>query len=150
MILNEPGQIREFVPSRSARDDIEYILSVWQSRLNLTHWTIKVDWATPPERPDGADEGDMLWADVVWGNSSDDATIRFHESYLGWDRKQMNETVVHELIHLVNRDLQEGVESAEDVMPTSAFKVFRNRFEHEIEGVIERTAKLFVTLGGEV
>jgi hypothetical protein len=126
--------------TRTARDDIEYILSVWQGRLNLTHWVVKVDWDEPLEDVE---------ANIMWG-SYDQATVRFNTAHDKWSRRYTNETVVHELLHLVLRDLQNGVESAEAALSASAYRLFENRFQHELEGVVERLALLLVGLGGEV
>lgn len=131
----------EFTPDTLTREDIASLVDVWQERLRLTHWEIRIDWENEP----GEDE----LANVNW-SFYDVATLRFAATYPMWSRREANWTVVHELMHIVMRDLQEGVESAERVLPASAYRLFDARFQHELEGVVDRTAALLIELGGVV
>lgn len=125
------------------KSDIEKMVRVWQARMRLTHWTIKIDWDTL------LDEG-FRSGECEVSKRYDVATIRFGAGFPTWDRVFANQTVVHELLHVAGRDLDESVNAIDSQLSKRLFELFYERFEHENEGVIERTACVLVDLGGIV
>lgn len=124
------------------RADIEEIALTWRERLNLAHWTIRFSY--PAEI-----EGDPL-AETIGHDDYDHAEIRFSPSFPSWTREYANTVVVHELMHLVTRDLARACESLDELLSAGARSLFKSWFDHELEGVVDRTAALLVGLGGVV
>jgi len=123
---------------------IEQIVRVWQSRLKLDHWRITVDWQRPS--PPGS------YAEVILeGDTYDVATVRLDlRGYPKWDQRMANETIVHELVHLHERDLRFAITSAEDMVAKPAWALYWDRVTHEREGLVDRVATVLVELGGLV
>jgi hypothetical protein len=125
------------------RAEMERITRVWQERMRLTYWEITFDWSTPldPEETLG---------EIIRNNPYDDAKIRFAANFAEWDRRFANVVIVHELMHLLTRDLEEAAESAGALLGASAGKLFQARLDYELEGVVDRTAAVLVDVGGVV
>jgi hypothetical protein len=130
-------------PPRLTRGEIERIVAVWQDRMRLGHWQVDVDWSKPPEIED-------TLANCSAHGPYDFAKIRFSPEYPTWERRFANLVVVHELMHLVTRDLEYAAEAGEQAMPTAARPLFKSRIEHEVEAVVDKAATVLVDLGGVV
>lgn len=126
------------------REYVEYVLREWQIRLNLAHWNIKIKW------DELIPEDQKAEAEITMADDYESATLRLSDTYETWSEHWTNGTIVHELMHVVTRGLQVGFESAEIVMPTSAWKMFQDRMTHEMEGVVDKTALLMVEMAGVV
>jgi hypothetical protein len=124
------------------RPQLVRIVEVWQSRLRLTHWDLTVDTDTPAN-------GEAI-AECIRHHSYDTADLRFRPDWPTWSRRYANDTVVHELMHLQERDLSEAVNTAQLFCHPEAWKQFNDRCEHEREGLVDRLATILVDLGGEV
>jgi len=120
------------------REVIDELVRQWVPRLRLTHWELRVDWDKP------ADEGDE--ANISPHDSYDLAVLRFTTKFPKWPRYYAEQVVVHELLHLVTRDLEQVAAATRDTMPSSARQLAESAFEHEIEGVIDRVAACFAAL----
>ncbi len=124
------------------RRDVEKVLRVWVDRLQLRHWDLSIDWDTPAS--ENADA-------TTWrGNCYDRAVLFFDPEVLTWDALKLNRIVVHELLHLVTRDIDRVVEESCVSLPRRAYEQVDLRYEHAIEGVVDRLSYRFVELGGVV
>lgn len=121
-----------------ARDDIERIVRVWQQRLRLDLWEIRIDWTRETEHV----------AEVKPWSMYDYATLAISPRFTEWSLLLANRNIVHELLHLAMRDVDAAVETAEKVMPASAFKVFEANVENADEAMVDRLATVLVELGG--
>jgi hypothetical protein len=67
-----------------------------------------------------------------------------------WPEKKglpfVHRIVVHELLHLLVRDLDEVIDSLDGQLHRDAFTVTENRYCHEIEGLIDRLSYRLVEL----
>lgn len=61
---------------------------------------------------------------------------------------KIDETIIHEWLHVYLRDLEEAKDGAETWFTTAAWTDFEERYEHETEGVVEGMARLIVRLHG--
>ena len=113
------------------KPQLERILRTWQRRLKLEHWDIKIDWNNP------ADDGAI--ADNERMNKYDDSIIRLSRTWPSWDSTYAAATIVHELLHCHDRDLQEAMKALDGDKTWSA---------HELEGFVDRLAVILVGLAG--
>ena len=120
------------------RAKIIKLVGHWQEFLGLNHWLVAVDFETPPT--DGADA-------CIWRfHSYDGATLYLEEDWKSWDDPRANQLIVHELLHLLTRDLERAWDSVEGHVDPGVWKALDNRFDHELEGAIERLAGRLVEL----
>ena len=108
----------------------------WKRNLQLDHWLIEID-PDPPENPDAL-------ASVRPAESYDRATLRFAPEWPEWPPAFAERVIVHELLHIVFRDLVEAEQSIYDSLSHDARVLYSRRLDHEVEGVIDRLAERFV------
>lgn len=112
------------------------MVTKWKKNLRLDHWLIEI----VDEEPDNQD----ALASVMPAESYDRATIRFASSWPEWPPAFAERVVVHELLHIVFRDLVEAEQSIYDALSHDARVLYSRRLDHELEGVIDRLAERFV------
>lgn len=117
------------------RGRLEKITRAWQKRLGLERWDLKFGWDRPLDQ-----ENEV--ARVFRSNQYDSATIFFAADYRKWTPEFANQAVVHELLHLCHRDVDEAF----GVLDADAAS--KARWEHAMEGFIDRTACRIVEIGG--
>ena len=117
------------------------LLAYWKRRLGLSHWNIRLEL-------DAEFDPDTTDAHVRWDWSYDNATVRLAPRVRGYAPEKAESVIVHELLHLVLRDLEVAVSEAGVQLPKKARRHFRDRWHHESEGVVERLAVLLTELGG--
>ena len=118
--------------------EIERLVSDWQKRLKLEHWSIKVDWSRSPREDAYATTHRRIKYDI--------AEIYFDSEYRTWSKDFAEQLVVHELLHLTTRDLDQVIGDLEDLLRLESFKLVEKRYDHEIEGVVDRFATIVVEL----
>lgn len=123
------------------RRDIEIILWEWQRRLKLTHWRITINWDEPPEHEDSL-------ADNTAPAHYDEAILRLHKEWPKWELRDANVTLVHELLHLVLRDLRAAVTTLEPEFSPAVWAVWFDRYDTGNERAIEHLAQVLVDLSG--
>lgn len=123
------------------RADITDTLRVWQQRLLLDHWLIEINWA------ETIDDGEAN-AEIRIEEDYDAAKLVLAAGYAGWPREWANKVLVHELLHLVFRDLEEHVKAAKVLATGPVYDLFIDRYNHECEGVVDRIACRLVALAG--
>jgi hypothetical protein len=129
--------------SRPTKRWVESRLRTWIDRLGLTAWAITLDWDTP------ADEG--AWAQCWRSNDYDKATIYLCEGWADLGKAEVERLVVHELLHLVTRDLSRAhdfvLEAIEDNVPANNIAVAA--WKRAEEGVVDRLSFALVAAFGE-
>ena len=120
------------------REQIETYFETWLPRLRLTHWDIFINWDEPP--PEGES------AITTWAYAYDSAMFRFAPSYDTWTERYAEATVVHELLHLVARDLDVAIDACHSQLSGRARALAKARTDHEMEGVVDRVATVLVAL----
>lgn len=119
---------------------VERAIREWQRRLGLAEWDLAINWNDPC--PDDAD------ASTWRSNTYDRAEIKFDPHWRKWSWEFMNRIIVHELLHLVSRDIDRVVASVESQLHPEAWRSLDIRYDHEIEGLIDRLSYRFVEIGG--
>lgn len=135
--MSTPAPVLEF-KRELTREFMEKAMLEWRESLALTHWAIRIDWDEPANEDN--------YAEVTPKDSYDEARIRFDAGWASWKPDFAVKIIIHELLHLTTRDMLNAASSVEAVLPTSAWKLFDDRFEHELEGVIERIAVTLVNI----
>lgn len=118
------------------RRQIEKLVYRWQRKLKLDHWEIEIKWSEAPTPGSYATTWRM--------NQYDRAEIYVSPEFTTWTADFAERTMVHELLHLVTRDLDRVLGDAEGFLPKTAFRWIDKRYEHEVEGVIDRLATVLV------
>lgn len=117
---------------------IRKLIKHWQDFLGLQSWEITLDLSGPCEEGVKA----MTWRTDQY----DTATMILASDWREWDNRFANRLIVHELLHLVSRDLDEAMKSALSFLHDFEQGPVAQRFDHEMEGVIDRMAERLVTL----
>lgn len=118
------------------RKQLERIVREWQKRLGLHTWDIEVDFREPAAEEAHA----STWRSNVYER----AGIRFDREWPRWEPRFANQVVVHELVHLMARDVEESFKPAEPSPEVSRLQ------DRAIEQLVDRLACRFVDLGGMV
>jgi hypothetical protein len=119
---------------------IDTLVEDWAVRLNLQHWDIKVMWDEPADQK-------IDTANII--RDYDYAKIHLAGNWPTWSKDIAQRTIVHELMHLVTRDLEQVCADMEEVLGRLAWAVFEKRHNHELEAVVDRMATVLVFLGGD-
>jgi hypothetical protein len=116
--------------------DKEVAVRAWQERLGLGSWdiTVKVE---PVEGQDNA------WGACFPHDDYEVATIVIEPDVPG---EQLERIIVHELLHLVVRDLDWSAHQLEETLGPIIGAMFNTQFEHELESVVDKLAVMLVKM----
>ncbi len=122
------------------RGQIEKLLRRWQIKLGLSGWNIKIDFNKPASGDDDI---------TVWRSTSyDEADICLEPGWDKWEKDQgigfTELNIVHELVHIVLRDLEIAHMDLIDELSSQAQHLANDRFKHELEGVVDRIARILI------
>ncbi len=115
-------------------------IEAWQQRLahlGIGHFRIVAVHLTD-ETPGGR------YAKAAVQASTDYDTCEFWfalEHLEGCTERDLDETIIHEWLHVAWRDFDGVVDSVEPWMPKATYADFDDRIHHECEGLIERLAR---------
>lgn len=120
------------------RRDLLRALNVWQRRLRLRDWRIEMDFDTLAD--------DDCNATITFASDYQRATISLGA---GWDtvpEKVLQETLVHELVHIVLRGMTNAQAAIlyEGLMSRDVERQFNQRWDHEMERATENLAWILV------
>jgi hypothetical protein len=116
------------------------VLLTWIVRLNLNHWEIKILF---DRVPDGDNE-----AQIETSESYEKADIIFADSWKSWTETELNENLVHELLHLIHHGMELAAFSCSDFMGREARVLYAKRFTHELEKSTEHIASVLCEAWG--
>lgn len=111
---------------------IERLVREWTSRLGLERWKIDVKWDDPC--------GDDFTAVIDKSSYYDTATIRLEADWQKWKPDFAEQTMVHELLHLLHRDVDEAFRDLEGQLQRDAWVLSERRYKQAMEGFIDRMA----------
>jgi hypothetical protein len=126
------------------------ILDTWIDRLKLNHW--EIIWADLEELPPGAPTSWSTETAQAMAYRSKD----YNHSYIvlrDWEklsRAQANMLIVHELIHLPLRDIENVIDLVDGFLSTGVQNVIREAHDHSVEGAVDWVAQRMIELVGEV
>jgi hypothetical protein len=114
----------------------------WQHtlyELGLIHWSIDVEIVDEPAR---RYEESPAVASVSSAAHYDTAWMEFSKEWLAEsDELHIDKTIIHELLHVALRDLEQYLEEPKDWMPPATFHTWSAAMNHEQEGFIERISR---------
>ena len=125
------------------RHELELAVEWWRRRLGLERWAIRVEW----EPDDDGDDERRPHASTWRARDYDEARIRFNlAEYRGWDRRRGNVLVVHELLHLVTRDVEHVLDLTDGQIHRDSHELLVRAHRHAVEGAVDRLAYRLVEL----
>lgn len=114
--------------------------------LGLAHWRIEYICITD-EMPTDADGGARANASVNVSHLYDSYTLHFRDSFIEEaDERELDEAIVHELLHVWMRDLDEAIDSASGFMTEQVRYENGERTTAARERMVENMARLIVRL----
>lgn len=137
------------------KEQVESLLEDWKQRLGLGHWNIKVNWDMPVEL--GVD------AEIKIHNDYEQASIRIQQRtapaddeadraptrpFTEWTDKEGSHVIVHELLHIFEKQTSRAVQAAESSMSKPAYELLWSWYSHGSENWVDRLAQVLVSLGG--
>lgn len=120
--------------------ELEAILRLWQGRLGLERWELKVEWDKPA--------GEDFEAQIFCSADYDSARIRFEPEWSKWTREHAHKVIVHELLHALHRDIDNVLSGLDGQLHRDAQNVVEWQYRHALEGMIERLALRLVEISG--
>ncbi|SRR6266404_6373538 len=129
------------------RRALEKAVRLWQGRLGLEGWDLAVSWGKDPVTGEGCSED----ADATtWRSNTYDRAVVYPspDKFPNWTADFAHKVIVHELLHLVTRDVDRTVASIEGQVHPDVYRMIDKRYDHEIEGVVDRLAVRLVEIGG--
>lgn len=116
------------------------LIVVWQTRLGLERWKLETKWDEPC--------GEDFTAVIEKSPFYDTATLRLEAGWQKWSPEFAEVTVVHELLHLLHRDVDEAFRDLEGQLHRDAWLLSERRYKQAMEGFIDRTASRLVEIAG--
>lgn len=113
--------------------------------LGLMHWRFALDIEDDPQTGKGVSAA----ASVLTEDFYDTAQIVVAADSIPDGRtstEALDRYIVHELLHIVMRDLDQAIESIKDHLAPPAASQWEDRMEHEEEGVVDRIARAIVAM----
>lgn len=138
------------MPKKLTREQVEDKLAIWQQRLDLLHWDIRLDFDEEPEE-------DNALAEIACHQQYDRAVILFAQGWREWDPKSIGNArhsldylLAHELVHAKMRDLDQSVlNDLDGMIHPDAYRVFTEVFHRNRERVVDGMAVALVNGWGE-
>ena len=123
-------------------------VEMWQKRLTslgLGHW--RIEGVTIADDPPGY--GDAQAA-VQPSDQYDSVRFWFQTEYVeNATERELDETILHEWMHVAMRSLDQAIESVEYGLSPAAREVWRDRVQFEREGLVDRLARQIYALHSE-
>jgi hypothetical protein len=115
-------------------------ITYWQRKLGhlgVGHWRVE-EVLVQDETPAGPNAA----MTVRSSGSYDSCQFRARRDWLeNAGREEIDETIIHEWLHVCMRDLDHAIEAAEEWMPSHTWYSYDRAVDHEQEGVIDRLAR---------
>lgn len=120
-------------------------VEAWQQRLSLlgiAHFRIRAITMTD-EVPGWADSHAGVSVDTDY----DTVQFYFDNSYVeGATDKQLDETILHEWVHVAMRDLNNATNLARDWFPQGTWRTYDENLDHHKESLVDRMARQLYAL----
>lgn len=114
-------------------------VTFWQKKLGLDHWDIEVEVV---ESPHASGNSNLATAACWSSDTYDNAKIEIREDYAEWELEDLDQTIIHELMHIVTRDIDRTARLLREEIGASAWNLYSAVWDREIEGLVDRLAKI--------
>lgn len=121
------------------RKQIDDTLETWRQRL-APEWTVTIDWDKQPE-------SENAHASVYRPDDYHRSHIRVAKDFLTESDEVQEQTLIHELLHLAVRDMDQAFRSTEGPLRGETYSVLEAQWEHAEEGFVDRLAWTLQALG---
>lgn len=119
------------------------IVRLWQSRLGLDTWDIKTQF----KLDDDEDETETVLAQCWRARDYDQGRISFNSKlWPSWTPIEAHRTAVHELLHLVLRDVEFIGDLIDGHLHRDVDQLVQRSHRHHVEQAVERLSCRFVDL----
>lgn len=126
--------------TNTVRREIEGHVEYWQKKLQLDHYKLEIKWKSLEDAV----------AETLPEGVYDDATITFDdERLLKRDSAYIERTVIHELLHLLDRDRDKIFEQIEGSLAPDTYRLFKDTMEQMTEVIIDKLATILYELDQE-
>lgn len=117
--------------------------TTWVRRLHMGHWQWDIHL--------GVDLDDAF-AQITPHQHYDQAKLEVRSDWPHWSKRDLNETLVHELLHAAMRDIDHVVHMPceMDLWKKQGSMAYHDALDHAVEGFIQRMAEILVDSHGEV
>jgi hypothetical protein len=133
------------------RDELEAIVEWWRPRLGLAGWELEVRWEAAPEDGEHFENTPTSRAYTWRARDYDEARVYFNPAMIdGWSRRQANALAVHELLHLVTREVEHVLDLADGQLHRDVDELLTRAHRHAVEGAVDRLAYRLVDLVDEL
>lgn len=135
---------------RPTREFFKVQTDKWIGLLKLRHWEITVVWPEDYDKfsntRDHVWDGDQHMACTTRRKDFNVAEILFNESAQFKDHREAEATVVHELLHLVTRDMEFILDQIEGMLHRDVDKIITEGHKHAVENAVEHLAYCLVDI----
>ena len=121
------------------KEQIEQRVTYWKGVLQCEHVRVYV------EIEDGTNERGA-YATCIPHPHYDQMRVVFKPEQFEQVPRDLDEVVVHELLHFLFRDYNAAAAALEDEVGEGVQSVFADRLEHEEERVVDKLARVIVAL----
>ena len=134
------------------RETIEQLVVQWMRILRLHAWEVSVVWPEDyekwPEHRDGMPDfsSDHTYAWVWRARDYTRARLYFNPERLSDDARTVEATIVHELLHLVTRDVEFILDQLDGLLHRDLDNLIMEAHNHAVEGAIDHIAYVLVDL----
>lgn len=133
------------------RKGIEEAVAFWTPRLGLTHWDIQIVWDQKEwERETEGSEHSETCESMIW-RPRDYDTAKLYVNpgkFKSWSRAKTHQIIVHELLHLVTREVDFILDLLETNLHRDVDTAVTLSHKHAVEGMVDRLAYRLVELAG--
>lgn len=119
------------------RRQLEARIRQWQSRLGLAPWEIVVE---------HADEPTDAWATTKSSPQYRRSTLTFDPALREAGAPKADLIIVHELLHVLMRDVDESFEAVAGQLHPQAVDLAAKRYYHAVEGFVDALAGAIIAL----
>jgi len=123
------------------RTELAALVERWR-RILLPEWRVVLMDGPPPD-----EQHDSFWAISQTKNDYREICVYFTPECLD-DRSRCEVTVVHELLHALTRPWRQQIDSVASDLAAPAYHALRRAREHEEEQLVDRLARVLVSLVG--
>ncbi len=123
-------------------------VAYWCGKLHLDPWKITTSIVEDPHH--ARENGRTVAASVRTAADYLKAEIEFAQDWVDANPSddERDQTIVHELLHCLFRDLDNSALSVSDALGAVAESFFEERYRHELEQLIDRLAWTIVQIHG--
>lgn len=124
----------------ATKKSMENRVAHWLKILHLEHWQVKIKWDACLPKDENSE------AEIDAGDQYLFASLRLSTDWPYWTEEWADRTILHELLHIFDRERDVAAKSVEDLLKDDAFTIYWKRYEHERENAVDVMAEIIYEL----